>query len=277
MHAIRATWLPGAMILALALLFVAGASCEELTMPTSPSDSDGDGWPDSQEELAGTDPHAVDTDGDGYWDPHDPNPLDPNIPIATSTPTPTPSPPPDEWNKTFGGTAGDVAYSIKQTPDGGYIVAGRTESSGAGDVWLIKTDSEGNKQWDRTFGGPRWDVGYSVERTSDGGYIVVGETGAYATREADIWLIKTDSEGNRQWDRIFGGSKRDVAYSVKQTSDGGYIIVGETESYGAGAADVWLIKTDPQGKEQWSKTFGGSGHDLGRSLAQTSDGGYIIV
>jgi hypothetical protein len=181
------------------------------------------------------------------------------------------------WDRTFGGGNLDEGRSVQQTSDGGFIIVGYTASFGAGDVWLIKTDADGNKLWDRTFGGSMVDRGYSVQQTSDGGFIIVGWTWSFGAGGPDVWLIKTDADGNKLWDRTFGGSDWDEGYSVQQTSDGGFIIVGWTWSFGAGGPDVWLIKTDADGNKLWDRTFGGSMVDRGYSVQQTSDGGFIIV
>ena len=184
-----------------------------------------------------------------------------------------------DWDKTFGGPDWDEGYSLQKTTDGGYIIAGNTSSYGAGgpDIWLIKTDSGGNEQWNRTFGGPSYDGGNGVQQTADGGYVVVGSTRSYGAGDYDVWLIKTDAGGTREWDTTFGGTGSDDGYSVRQTTDGGYVIAGSTESYGAGDFDAWLIKTDAVGTMQWDKTFGGPGWDEGACVQQTTDGGYIIA
>ncbi|AEB68866.1 transglutaminase-like domain-containing protein [Methanothrix soehngenii] len=183
------------------------------------------------------------------------------------------------WDKTFGGEESDSGGSVQQTSDGGYIITGLTGSFGAGgyDLWLIKTDEQGNRLWERTFGGAELDVGKSVQQTLDGGYIITGYSFSFGAGNDDLWLIKADEQGNKLWERTFGGSEPDVGYSVQQTLDGGYIIASETNSFGAGWSDLWLIKTDEKGNKLWEKTFGRAAHDLGRSVQQTLDGGYIIV
>jgi hypothetical protein len=183
------------------------------------------------------------------------------------------------WAKTYGGTNDEKAYSIQQTSDGGYIVAGYTYSFGAGgrDIFLIKTDASGNLQWAKTFGGAGWDEARSVRQTSDGGYIVAGLTDSFGVGSWDIFLIKTDANGNVQWAKTYGGTSWDWAYSVQQTSDGGYIVAGGTSSFGAGFSDVFLIKTDASGNISWAKTYGGTNYDNASSVRQTSDGGYIVA
>ena len=183
------------------------------------------------------------------------------------------------WYRTFGGNGYEKAISsVQQTSDGGYIIVSNIQSVRTGtDVWPIKTDGNGNKMGDRSCGGDGMDYGLSVQQTADGGYIITGETRSYGAGNADVWLIKTYPSGNMEWEQAFGGEDYDYGRSVQQTSDGGYVIIGETKSYGAGDADVWVIKTDTGGNEEWTQTFGGDKTDSGRSVQQTSDGGYIIT
>ncbi len=131
--------------------------------------------------------------------------------------------------------------------------------------------------WTKTFGASDDDIGYSVQPTVDGGYIMVGTIESYGAGGLDIWLIKTDSLGAEQWYKTFGGQYDDYGYSVEQTADRGYIIIGTTESYGAGGSDIWLIKIDSSGNEQWRRTFGGTMDDYGKAVQQTPDGGYILT
>jgi hypothetical protein len=181
------------------------------------------------------------------------------------------------WDRTFGGDANDACNSVQQTQDGGYIIAGTiwpSDSGDVSDVWLIKTDVDGNKVWAKTFGGATMADGKSVQQTRDGGYVVAGVAGQH---EGDVWLIRTDADGNKVWDKTLGGARGEEGNSVQQTQDGGYIITGYTESFGAGGYDVWLIKTDANGDTVWTRSYGGTEDDVGYSVQQTQDGGYIIT
>jgi hypothetical protein len=153
------------------------------------------------------------------------------------------------WNQTYGGVFTDIAYCVIQTSDGGYALAGYTESFGAGgdDFWLVKTDATGNLDWNQTYGGGGSDIAYSVIQTGDGGYALAGYTESYGAGGADFGLVKTSADGSELWSHTFGGPKDDVAYCVIQTSGGGYALAGYTESFGAGVANMWLVKTDENG------------------------------
>ncbi len=188
--------------------------------------------------------------------------------------------PPVQWERSLGDQH-HVGYSVQETADGGSIVAGCTGGRTdvlpfTTDVLLIKTDAKGEQDWLRTFGGEQSDEGRSVQQTGDGGYILVGTT-SYGTGNGDVYLIKADAEGNETWSRTFGGAGDDAGTSVRQTRDDGYIIAGVTTSFGEGVKNVYLIKTDRNGREVWSRTFGGARSSVGSSVQQTDDGGYIIA
>ncbi len=185
----------------------------------------------------------------------------------------------DYWFRTFGGKGKELGQSVAQTIDGGYIIAGRTDSFGKGkdDVYLVKANQTGEEQWARTYGGVEFDMGFSVQETSDGGYIIVGSTSSFGKGYYDVYLIKTANSGDEIWSKTFGGKEDDWGFSVKETKDGGYIIVGCTSSFGSNKDDIYLIKTDSEGEEEWSNTYGGKDFDLGFSVEQTADGGFIIV
>ncbi len=195
------------------------------------------------------------------------------------------------WSRTYGGSNYEVAHSVQQTTDGGYIVAGYTSSFGVGldspdierriwepeDVYLIKTNSTGDTVWSRTYGGSREDRGYSVQQTTDGGYIVTGSTYSFGAGDLDVYLIKTNSLGDTLWSRTYGAGAYEAGYSVRQTTDGGYIVAGFTSSFGAYQSDVYLIKTNTTGDTLWSRIFGTDGSDYAFSVRQTPDKGYIVA
>ncbi len=186
-----------------------------------------------------------------------------------------------QWNKTYGGTglSLDDAYALVQTSDGGYALAGYTNSFGAGDYdfWLVKTDSSGNAQWNKTYGGTSVDCAYALVQTSGGGYALAGITNSFGAGSWDFWLVKADSLGNAQWNKTYGGTTDDYANDLVQTSDGGYVLTGETGSFGAGGGDSWLVKTDSAGNMMWNKTYGGINTDGAYALVQTGDGGYALA
>ena len=182
------------------------------------------------------------------------------------------------WTRTYGGMDNDQALSVWKTTDGGFISAGTTRSFGAGDfdIYLIKIDSSGDTLWTKTYGDTTLDHGYSVQQTADGGYIIAGNTvsgnGFY-----DFYLLKTDALGDSLWTRTYGGSADDAAEFVRQTLDGGFILAGYTDSYGAGGSDVYIVRTNSSGDTLWTRTYGDSLSDAGKAVQQTADGGYIIT
>jgi hypothetical protein len=174
------------------------------------------------------------------------------------------------FSKTFGGTQNDYAHSIQQTADGGYIVCGQTDSYGNGsnlypDMWIIKLDKTGSKEWDKTFGGDKSDIANCVRQTSDMGYIVAGTTSSFGKGYPSIWIIKLNAKGDSLWSRIFEGNIVSSAQSIRQTTDGGYII--------AGLGKENILKLDKNGNKEWGKHFS----RIFYSVEQTKDGGYIAA
>jgi len=186
------------------------------------------------------------------------------------------------WSLTYGGAQ---SQEIIETSDGGLIFVGRCgtggESCGTGfggnDLYLVRTDSDGNAIWAKSYGGASDDFGFSVKETSDNGFIVVGQTNSQGSGGSDIWLIKTDSNGNIVWDVTFGGTQDEWPNFIELTQDEGYIITGYTNSFGNGGNDMWLIKTDASGNEEWNQTYGGILEDQARTVKEFPTGGYIII
>jgi len=234
------------------------------------------------------------------------------------------------WQKTYGGSNDDIAYSIQQTSDGfivvgmsdsfsnplgdiwvlklstngeviwqktyresgsnlaryvlsisdGFVVAGETSSFGTGnaDFWVLKLNSSGDVIWQKTYGGSNNDRIYSIQKTpSDNGFIIAGETSSFGTGNTDFWVLKLDSSGNVLWQKTYGGINDDIASSIQETLDGGFIVAGETSSFGTGNADFWLLKLNSSGDVIWQKTYGGSNNDRIHSIQTTSDGGFIVA
>jgi len=187
-----------------------------------------------------------------------------------------------QWQKVYQGSGRTSGWDIKITSDGGFIIAGATSIDGnvAGDIWIFKTDHNGNMTWNKTFTGTiNQDCAYSIQQTIDDGYIVTGYINGGPALTGDLWLIKTDQNGHMQWNRTYGGANDDSGYSVLLCPDGGYYVIGHTYVAHSTAywPDVWIIKTDENGFRKWQKTFGGSGWDYGYSAQLTSDNDLIIT
>lgn len=182
------------------------------------------------------------------------------------------------WSKTFGGANNDFGNAVIQTADNGYVVIGSTESYGSGgsDFWMIKTNSAGDSLWSKTYGGNYHDIAFSGIQTSDDGFALTGYTQPAGFSNADVWLIKTDHLGDVEWSQTYGGNLNELANSVQQTYDEGYIITGYTNSFGAGAQDVYLIKTDMYGDMIWTKTYGGTSNDVGNCVIETAESDFIV-
>ena len=183
-----------------------------------------------------------------------------------------------EWQSLYGDTRDEIANSISSASDGGFIIAGEitNENTGNSSCYLLKVNNNGEFEWDRSFGGSLNDQGFFLISANDGGFVITGVTRSQNDSSGDLWLIKVNNTGEILWEKTFGGENFESGRSLQQTSDEGYIIVGQTESFGNGNSDAYLLKTDSQGNEIWSRTYGGSGTDQGRYVVETLDQGYII-
>jgi predicted secreted protein len=195
----------------------------------------------------------------------------------------------EQWRNSWGTSLGhEHGFDVIETTGGEYVVTGMLHDvavTGAYDLWLIKVDANGNELWNRVFAGSNLnDVGHSVCQTNEAGFITAGYKhegyGSSMGGGGDMWLLKTDENGLEEWDRSFGdlpGANNEMAYSVKQTQEGGYIVAGFTQYYGAGGYDAWIIKTDTEGLESWNIPVGGSQNDQARFVAEIATGRYVIV
>jgi len=183
------------------------------------------------------------------------------------------------WTRTFGGDRGDYGTSVQQTFDGGYIITGYTGTNASGyyDVWLIKTNEFGDTTWTRKYGGDYSDYGYDVMQLSDGGYVVVGNTSVIGGNYIDFYVIRTNSIGDTLWTQTYGGTGADYAYAIDITSDGGFIIAGDTQSFGTSQGGFYLIKTNAVGDTQWTAIYDNFEIDVCRDVKPTDDGGYILA
>ncbi|MCW4015601.1 MAG: hypothetical protein NWF06_04455 [Candidatus Bathyarchaeota archaeon] len=166
-----------------------------------------------------------------------------------------------------------------ETSDGGFALAGSVSAFGAGgsDFWLVKTDSSGNMEWNKTYGGEEGDYVNSLIKTSDGGFALAGETDSFGAKSTDFWLVKTDANGNVEWNKTYGQLYQDYAHCVVETSDGGFVLAGYTLSLVGDLEDFLLIKTDSSGNMQWNHTYGGADRQYAYSVVETSDGGFALA
>ncbi|ANJ67917.1 hypothetical protein A9404_11480 [Halothiobacillus diazotrophicus] len=207
------------------------------------------------------------------------------------------------WDRTYGGSEDDAANAIVRTADGGFAVAGdigskdadQGDAKGVGqgdatcanqddatcagniDFWVVRLDARGEVLWDRTLGGRKDDWASAVVQTADGGLAVAGGTRSKGAGKGDAWVIRLDAHGQVLWDRTFGGSEEDEATALVRTADGGFAVAGDTQSKGAGKADIWVIRLDAQGHVLWDRTFGGSENDWAGAMVQTADGGFAVA
>jgi uncharacterized delta-60 repeat protein len=186
-----------------------------------------------------------------------------------------------DWQKAYGGPFEEKVYCIQQTSDGGYIVTGHVETGGGAtyiaDAWVLKLDASGAIDWEKTYGGTNSDYAYGIQQTTDGGYVVAGKTHSFSVGGSDAWVLKLNPDGTVDWEKTYGGTNSDLAHAIQQTTDGGYVVTGETHSFGAGYSDAWVLKLNPDGTVDWQKTYGETGYDYANAIQQTTEGGYIMT
>ncbi|QBA65461.1 hypothetical protein [Muriicola soli] len=202
-----------------------------------------------------------------------------------------------EWREYFGGTNNDRAHAVVNAHEGGYVMAGFSESddfdisdpNGSYDFWVVKIDAEGQMVWEQSYGGSGIDIAQDIAKTEDGGYIITGSTistdgdVAVSHGESEIWVVKIDAQGNMLWERTYGGSSFEAAESIRPTADGGFVIAGNAKSTdqdlstNAGENDLWVLKIDAQGQLIWEQAYGGTNLEFGFDALETEDQGILVV
>ncbi len=202
-----------------------------------------------------------------------------------------------QWRGYFGGTNNDRAHAVVASDDGGFVMAGFTESDdfdvsstqGSYDFWLVKVDAKGNMVWEASYGGSGIDIAHDIAKTKDGGFVVIGSTFSgdghisQSKGESDVWMIKVNSAGTLLWERSFGGSGFDAAQAVTEDKEGGYFVVGNSKSLdkdlnkNEGENDIWVMKINPEGTLVWQRSFGGAGLDFAFDVAEHVDGSLLVV
>jgi hypothetical protein len=180
-----------------------------------------------------------------------------------------------QWTQRYGTDGNDCGYGVVQTGDGGYALTGQTNTHYC---WLIRTDSAGLMQWNKTFGSDVLTTrGQKLVLSNDLGYAICGYANLVPGGNNDFYLAKTDSSGNLEWNKTFGGEGQEFGRAIVKSNDGGYVLAGYTETNSSGVRDAWLVKTDSVGNMQWNQTLGGTSADVANSIVATSDGGYAIA
>jgi hypothetical protein len=184
------------------------------------------------------------------------------------------------WEHYYGGANDEAIEAIRETPDGGFVFAGTTESQGAGrtDAWIVKLDGLGVVQWERTYGSSARDAALDIQVLGDQGYIVAGWSDARAERDKrDGWVIRLNAKGDKIWERIYGGREEDVAREIRPSNDGGFVVVGTTNSKGAGRLDAWVFRIDATGKVLWDRALGGADDDEATAVVPMLDGAFVVA
>jgi hypothetical protein len=183
------------------------------------------------------------------------------------------------WNKTHGGQGSDVCKSLVEVSSGGFAIGGTTDNidTASRDFWLLRTDATGVHQWNQTYGGAQPDEGEAVLEVSGGGFAIAGWTSSVGFGAEDVWLVRSDTNGNLLWSRNYGGKLSDYAFSAIEVSTGGFLLVGGTGSFGAGNMDVWVLRTNAFGDLIWNQTYGGPDHDIGNAVIELSTGNFCIA
>ncbi|MCX6296775.1 MAG: T9SS type A sorting domain-containing protein [Bacteroidetes bacterium] len=183
------------------------------------------------------------------------------------------------WSKIYGGSGNESGLSIEYNNDNSFLVAGYTESFGSGmkDMFILHIDADGGEKWNKTFGGSNNDVANSIKKTNDGGYIITGTSNSFsAGGDDDVYLMKIDVNGNKIWSKAIGGINQDSGNSGLQNADGGYMVIGNTASFGIGDTDIYLIKTNSDGDVLFSNTYNSSYEDFAKNITPTSDGQFVL-
>lgn len=183
------------------------------------------------------------------------------------------------WSQTYGGEGDDNGWDLLEVADGGFVLLGFSDSFSAGDMdmYLVRTDSEGDELWSRTYGGGEDEYGWALARSDDGGYALAGQTLSFGAGGNDGLLVKVDSEGQEQWLQSYGGEDRDRLFAITAADDGGFVLAGITRSFGKGSRDAYMVKTDSLGAIDWELVIGETQDDVAHAISNTEDGGYIVT